>query len=149
MKLLHLKGTNYRSFAEFELDLNASGLFSVTGRNGAGKSSIFSAVEWALFGGKRGSGSERVRRQGAEGNCRVELEFEIGGRALRVVRIEGKDAWLTDVATGDKLATGLPAHQRGGRGAAGPDPDDVPRHLLRAPEGSAGVVVEQEPVRSA
>lgn len=107
MKLLHLKGTNYRSFAEFELDLNASGLFSVTGGNGAGKSSIFSSVEWALFGGKRGTGSERVRRQGTDGSCRVELEFEIAGRALRVVRIDGKDAWLTDVETGERLATGL------------------------------------------
>ena len=57
MKLLHLKGQNFRSFADFELDLNSSGLFSVTGPNGAGKSSIFGAVEWALFGGKRGPGT--------------------------------------------------------------------------------------------
>lgn len=108
MKLLHLKGRNFRSFVDFDLDLNASGLFSVTGCNGAGKSSIFSAVEWALFGGKRGPNAPRVRRQGANGDeCRVELEFEVAGRTLKVVRIDGKDAWLADVASGEKLATGL------------------------------------------
>lgn len=108
MKLLRLKGENFRSFVDFDLDLNASGLFSVTGRNGAGKSSIFSAVEWALFGGKRGPTAQRVLRQGADGEeCRVELEFEVAGRTLKVVRIDGKDAWLADVASGEKLATGL------------------------------------------
>jgi exonuclease SbcC len=108
VKLHHLKGTNFRSFAEFDLDLNASGLFSITGPNGAGKSSIFGAVEWALFGGKRGPGAQRVLRQDADGGeCRVELEFEIAGRTLRVERIDGKDAWLTDVATGQQIARGL------------------------------------------
>ena len=108
MKLLHLKGKNFRSFAEFELDLNAAGLFSVTGPNGAGKSSIFSAVEWALFGGKPGPGAQRVLRQSADGEeCRVELEFEVAGRTLRVVRVDHDDAWLVDVASGEELARGL------------------------------------------
>lgn len=107
MKLLHLKGENFRSFADFEFDLNSGGLFSITGPNGAGKSSIFGAVEWALFGGKRGAGAPPVRRQDAEGDCRVELEFEIAGRVLKVVRVDSKDAWLTDVASGNELARGL------------------------------------------
>ncbi len=108
MKLHHLKGKNFRSFAEFDLDLNASGLFSITGPNGAGKSSIFGAVEWALFGRKRGPGAQRVLRQDAEGEeCRVELEFEIAGRTLRVERIDGKDASLSDVASGQEIARGL------------------------------------------
>src|SRR4051812_11950482 len=109
MKLLRLKGTNFRSFAEFDLDLNAVGLFSVTGPNGAGKSSIFSAVEWALFGGKPGPHTPSVLRQGAEegAECRAEVEFEVGGRVLEVVRIDHKDAWIKDVETGRELARGL------------------------------------------
>lgn len=107
MKLLHLKGENFRSFAEFEFDLNAPGLYSITGPNGAGKSSIFGAIEWALFGGKRGPGTPAVRRHGCDGDCRVELEFEIGGRVFRVMRVDGSDATLTDVATGKQLARGL------------------------------------------
>src|SRR3954451_9870973 len=100
MKLLHLKGENFSSFAEFELDFNAPGLYSITGPNGAGKSSIFGAIEWALFGGKRGAGAVPVRRHKSEGECRVELEFEVGGRVLKVIRLDGANAWLTDVATG-------------------------------------------------
>ncbi|MEA2440131.1 MAG: repair protein SbcC/Rad50 [Thermoleophilaceae bacterium] len=107
MKLLHLKGHNFRSFAEFELDFNAPGLYSITGPNGAGKSSIFGAIEWALFGGKRGPGSVAVGRHGADGDCRVEVEFEVGGRVFKVVRIDGSDAWLIDIATGKELARGL------------------------------------------
>lgn len=107
MKLLHLKGQNFRSFADFELDFNAPGLYSITGPNGAGKSSIFGAVEWALFGGKRGPHSIPVARHSADGECRVELEFEVAGRVLKVVRIDGSDAWLTEVASGKELARGL------------------------------------------
>jgi DNA repair protein SbcC/Rad50 len=107
MKLLHLKGQNFRSFAEVELDFNAPGLYSITGPNGAGKSSIFGAIEWALFGGKPGPGSVPVARQGADGDCRVEVEFEVGGRVFKVVRIDGSDAWLTELATGKELARTL------------------------------------------
>ncbi|MFN2629272.1 MAG: AAA family ATPase [Gaiellaceae bacterium] len=107
MKLLHIKGKNFRSFADFELDFNAPGLYSITGPNGTGKSSIFGAIEWALFGGKRGPHSIPVARHGADGSCRVELEFEVAGRVLRVVRIDGSDAWLTDVASDKELARSL------------------------------------------
>ncbi|MET0600597.1 MAG: SMC family ATPase [Baekduia sp.] len=107
MKLKYIHAWNFRSFAEFELDFNAPGLYSITGPNGAGKSSIFGAVEWALFGGKRGPHSISVARHGADGPCRVELEFEVADRLLKVVRIDGSDAWLTDVATGAELARTL------------------------------------------
>ena len=49
-----------------------------------------------------------VARQGTKREeCRVTLEFEVGGRALRVTRVDGKDAWLTDVGTGERLAQTL------------------------------------------
>lgn len=106
MKLMKIEATNFRSFEHFKLDLNATGIYAVTGPNGAGKSSIFSAVEWALFGGKRGPGTP-VRRHGCDEECRVELEFEVGGRVFQVVRVDGSDASLTDVATGNEFARGL------------------------------------------
>lgn len=108
MRLLRLEARNFRSFAELDLDLNASGVFSITGPNGAGKSTIFAAIEWALYGGGRGAGALRVAREGVERKeCQVTLEFEIGGQTLRVTRIDGKDAWLTDVAGGERLAQTL------------------------------------------
>lgn len=105
MRLLRLEARNFRSFAELDLDLNASGVFAITGPNGAGKSTIFAAIEWALYGGGRGAGSLRVAREGMKREeCCVTLEFEVGGQALRVTRIDGKDAWLTDVAGDERLA---------------------------------------------
>lgn len=108
MRLLRLEARNFRSFAELDLDLNASGVFAITGPNGAGKSTIFAAIEWALYGGGRGAGALRVAREGVEREeCQVTLEFEVGGQALRVTRIDGKDAWLVDVAGGERLAETL------------------------------------------
>jgi exonuclease SbcC len=108
MRLLRLEAKNFRSFAELDLDLNASGVFAITGPNGAGKSTIFAAIEWALYGGRGGPGSLGVARQGVKREeCCVALEFEVGDRLLRVTRIDGKDAWLTDVGSEEQLAQGL------------------------------------------
>jgi DNA repair exonuclease SbcCD ATPase subunit len=113
MRLLRLEARNFRSFADLDLDLNASGVFAITGPNGAGKSTIFAAIEWVLYGGGRGAGSLNVARKGAKREeCRVTLEFEVGGNALRVTRIDGKDAWLTDVATEERLAQTLSGTSR-------------------------------------
>jgi len=113
MRLLRLEARNFRSFAEIDLDLNASGVFSITGPNGAGKSTIFAAIEWALYGGSRGAGSLNVAREGVpREECCVTLEFEVGGHALRVTRIDGKDAWLTDVAGDERLAQTLSGTSR-------------------------------------
>ena len=113
MRLLRLEAKNFRSFAEIDLDLNASGVISITGPNGAGKSTIFAAIEWALYGGSRGAGSLGVARQGVRREeCRVTLEFEVGDHTLRVTRIDGKDAWLTDVASEERLAHTLSGTSR-------------------------------------
>ena len=113
MRLLRLEAKNFRSFAELDLDLNASGVFSITGANGAGKSTIFAAIEWALYGGGRGAAAESVARDGvAREECSVTLEFEVADHLLQVTRIDGKDAWLTDVAGGDRLATTLSGTSR-------------------------------------
>jgi DNA repair exonuclease SbcCD ATPase subunit len=113
MRLLRLEARNFRSFAELDLDLNASGVFAITGANGAGKSTIFAAIEWALYGGGRGAGAQSVARDGVEREeCSVTLEFEVAGQLLRVTRIDGKDAWLTDVASEERLAQTLSGTSR-------------------------------------
>jgi exonuclease SbcC len=113
VRLLRLEAENFRSFAELDLDLNASGVFAITGVNGAGKSTIFAAIEWVLYGGRGGPGATRVAREGVKREeCRVTLEFEVGGRVLRATRIDGKDASLTDVAGQGELANGLSSTSR-------------------------------------
>jgi exonuclease SbcC len=107
MRLLRLQLQDFRCFEAADLDLNVDGLIAVVGRNGAGKSTIFSAVEWALFGARRGAAALPVTRQGAEGPCWVELEFEVGGRTYAVRRVAGQDASLVDVSSGVTLASTL------------------------------------------
>lgn len=105
MRLLYLKLSNFRPFAEAELDLNADGLIGIRGRNGAGKSSLLSAVEWALYGQKRGLGSIPARRASASKGekCQVELQFSLDGHHYRVVRSEtNARLWLD----GDMLVEG-------------------------------------------
>lgn len=113
MRLLRLEARNFRSFAEIDLELNASGVFSITGPNGAGKSTIFAAIEWALYGSGRGAWTQSVAREGVpREECVVTVEFEVGGQALRVTRIDGKDAWLNDVASEERLAQTLTGTSR-------------------------------------
>ena len=64
MRILQLKLKNFRPFESVDLDLNADGLIGIRGLNGAGKSSLFAAVEWALFGQRRGAGSVPPKRTG-------------------------------------------------------------------------------------
>jgi DNA repair protein SbcC/Rad50 len=105
VRLLYLKLANFRPFAEAELDLNADGLIGIRGQNGAGKSSLLAAVEWALYGQKRGLGSIPARRaSAAKGEkCQVELQFALDGHHYRVVRSDtNARLWLD----GDLLVDG-------------------------------------------
>lgn len=92
MRLLHLKLTNFRPFQSVDLDLNADGLIGIRGLNGAGKSSLLAAIEWALYGQRRGAGSLPARRSGATAGerCQVELEFSFDGHHYEVMRNEKK-----------------------------------------------------------
>jgi DNA repair protein SbcC/Rad50 len=107
VKLLRLQAQDFRSFARLDLDLNVDGLIAVVGDNGAGKSTIFAAVEWGLYG-LRGRGALPVRRDGApaDQDCWVEVHFEVGGRAYGVHRVEGRQAALFDLTTGAEICTG-------------------------------------------
>lgn len=109
MKLISIESENFRSFERLELDLRADGLVAVVGDNGAGKSTIFAAIEWALYGTKRGPSSLPVRRDTApEGAaCFVEVQFEIGGRAYGVRRTDKKTARLFDATTNETICVGL------------------------------------------
>lgn len=101
IKFLSIEASNFRSFEHFELDLSKGGTTLVQGKieggsetlesNGAGKSSIFSAISWSLFGkfphvsGSKVSGDKVVRR-GSSGGCFVTIKFQAGGRAIEVTR---------------------------------------------------------------
>ena len=109
MRLLYLRIANFRSIEQAELNLATDGLIAVVGRNGAGKSSIFEAVEWALFGPRR---AMPVERYGSDGDCWVELEFEVGDRTYKMHRVDHQHATLTALDTGEVLAETLTAATR-------------------------------------
>ncbi|GGH49948.1 AAA family ATPase [Microbacterium album] len=81
----------FRARQEIDLDAYAGdGIFLISGRTGAGKSSILDAVCFALYGSapRYEEGEKRLRSDHAEPDDRTEvaLEFTTGGRTWRIER---------------------------------------------------------------
>ncbi len=81
----------YAGEVRLELDqLGESGLYLITGDTGAGKTTIFDAITFALFGeasGKnRDAGSFRSKYAAPETPTFVELVFDYGGQLYRIQR---------------------------------------------------------------
>lgn len=89
MRPLLLKMTNFLSYEDEEFDFSQVTNATITGRNGAGKSSFCTdAITWALFGkGSRGSEKESGNyvSTGAD-SCTVELTFELNKSEYKVIR---------------------------------------------------------------
>ena len=70
--------------------LGESGLYLITGDTGAGKTTIFDAIAFALFGGASGTSREagqfRSKYAKPEARTFVELTFAYGGKEYRIVR---------------------------------------------------------------
>ncbi len=99
MKLLHLTIQAFGPYSSLvDLDMTSltdSGLYLICGDTGAGKTMLFDAVTYALYG--KASGEVRdpamLRSKSAEGGVMsyVDLTFENAGRRYRVYREIGKD----------------------------------------------------------
>jgi DNA repair protein SbcC/Rad50 len=89
MKILHLKFKNINSLAgENEIDFTKpvftnDGLFAITGKTGAGKSSILDAISLALYGRTPRveiTSSENAVMTKGEKDCYAEIHFEVAGK---------------------------------------------------------------------
>ncbi|HUR26072.1 MAG TPA: SMC family ATPase, partial [Candidatus Thermoplasmatota archaeon] len=93
MRLVRLRLQNFRRHRATEIEF-PDGVLAIVGPNGAGKSSLLEAVAFALFGPKAaGTGKDLIRSEDAPPGdpVRVELDLEVGGQALRIVReLRGK-----------------------------------------------------------
>ena len=94
MRPLRLCMTGFGPYKErTEIDmasLGKGGLYLITGDTGAGKTFIFDAITYALYGDMSGSGRDtgtiRSQNAGANDITEVELEFEYQGRVYTVTR---------------------------------------------------------------
>ena len=91
LKSLQLK--NIRSYIDEKIDF-PEGSILLSGDMGSGKSSILLAVEFALFGVKRGDFSSNALLRNGEKEGSVELAFSIDGKNVIIKRVlkRGKDA---------------------------------------------------------
>jgi len=94
VQIEHLEIYNFLSYEHAELCLKDRGLLLVEGENrdqggsnGAGKSTIFEAICWGLFGTlNNGLRGDDVIRFGSGGNVRVALTLDVDGQHVFVAR---------------------------------------------------------------
>ncbi len=86
MILTSLHMENYKKYRDYTLEF-VEGLTGIIGRNGSGKSTIFDAITFALYGDARGE-KETIRyaKAGDKDAVCVTLLFEIEGKSYKVVR---------------------------------------------------------------
>ncbi len=89
---------NFLSYGEEAptLDFSKFQIACVTGRNGHGKSALFDAITWALWGEARKASSDRKPDEGllriGATDLRVEFVFDLEGQRFRVSRSYRKTA---------------------------------------------------------
>jgi len=106
LKTLNL--VNYRKFKNATIEF-PDGIIGVIGLNGVGKSTIFEAIAWALYGPNAArTSADQIKREDAADSdpCRVELEFIFEDETYRIVReMSGKALSASaSVLVNDKLA---------------------------------------------
>ncbi|MFZ3580054.1 AAA family ATPase [Virgibacillus sp. DJP39] len=109
MKPLKLTMTAFGPYKNSEVvdftELEQNNLFVISGNTGAGKTTIFDGICFALYGSASGTDredSKMLRSDFAEDNTHtaIELEFELNGRIYRILR------QLGHVKQGNKSKTG-------------------------------------------
>ena len=100
LKSIRLK--NFRKFKESYIEF-PDGVTGVVGLNGVGKSTLFEAVAWTLYGPVAArTSTDQIKREGAAPSdpCRVELEFIFDDDTYHVVReMSGKNLSASGSAT--------------------------------------------------
>ncbi|CAN5781498.1 DNA double-strand break repair ATPase Rad50 [soil metagenome] len=122
MRLSFLRLQNFRQHADSYIEFQL-GLTGIIGPNGAGKSTILEAIAWAIYGSSAARGTNdtlRFVRAGARSRVAVELGFELGGHAYRVVRTPNQAEVFLDGGIAPVAATlgGVSTYLQGRLGMA-------------------------------
>lgn len=103
MKLNSLTLEGFQTYYEREhIDLDGLTLTAIIGSNYSGKSSLFDAIEWVLYGRCRGDNVYSVVSRGAD-QCRVTVEFTLGDARYEITRtrpMKGRVEVFVRVQTG-------------------------------------------------
>ncbi len=108
MRLIRLALQNFRQHADTQLEFRP-GLTGIIGPNGAGKTTILEAIAWAVYGAPAVRGTKdtlRFNRAPGRSTVKAELEFELRGERLCVVRTP-RNAELYRVEQDDPIAAGI------------------------------------------
>ena len=102
MILKNLTLKNFRKFKSSTIEF-PDGVTGIIGLNGVGKSTIFEAIAWVLYGSVAArTSADQIKRQGALDSdpCRVELEFIFEDDKYRIMReMSGKHLSTSATAT--------------------------------------------------
>jgi len=100
LKSISLK--NFRKFKDSSIEF-PDGVTGIVGLNGVGKSTLFEAFAWVLYGPvATRTGADQIKREGAaiSDPCRVEIEFIFDDDTYRVVReMSGKNLQVSGIVT--------------------------------------------------
>lgn len=134
MRLLRIALRDFLSYAELELDLSPFNVLAIVGKVGSGKSSLFDAVTWGLWGV---ADRDDVIREEAD-ECMVQIDFMARGAMCSVVRTanrSGRGSTLSFIVDG----VNVPEHIKGETQAK------IARHLgLTFKAISCGPLMTQE-----
>ena len=89
MRILRLRIWNFKPFRRLDLPENGDlpkGLILIRGRNSTGKSSLFEAILWAIWGSSAVGLSNEALVNSDATHCHVILEFEVGGHRFKIDR---------------------------------------------------------------
>lgn len=86
MLLKRIKIKNYKSHSNTNIDFK-NGLVGIVGKNGAGKSTIFDAIFYCLYG-KDSNSKSLIKSEyaGPKENIKIEMLFEVASKDYKVVR---------------------------------------------------------------
>lgn len=87
MKLKYVKLKNFKSYPDQEtkLDLDFQGIKLIVGSNGSGKSVLFDAIIWGIYGKSSATADDIINWETGK-NCKVEVGFNIGNKSYCIVR---------------------------------------------------------------
>ncbi len=94
IKFKKLKIQNFLSFKDITFKFNAKGLYLIEGKNGSGKSSLFEALSWVIFGKTfKNIAESKLINKYEEKNCYVSLLFSINDKDYKIIKTKQHDEY--------------------------------------------------------